>query len=167
MKWITILLIPMVIFSLLLNCLILWQLQNARLALREALERAIQGVSDLGQERIEYELPIEQEIPLQADILLTQPLEVPISTTLPFSSIVETSVNLTLQGVQVPLQARIPVNVQVPLKTQVPLDVGAFPISTTVAFRTQLPIVMEISESPLADYLSRLKQELILLRAGL
>ena len=167
MKWITILLVPMVIFSLLLNCLILWQLQNARLALQEALEGAIQGVSDLARERIEYELAIEEEIPVQANILLERPLAVPISTTIPLSTTLETSVKLTLQGVQVPLQVAIPLNLQVPLKTQVPVDVGAFPLSTTVAFQTQLPIVIEISETPLADYLSRLQRELILLRAGL
>jgi len=167
MKWITILLIPLVILSLLLNWLILWQWQNARLALQEALDAAIEGVSDLRQERIELELAIDQEIPLQADILLSQPLEVPISTTIPISTTFDTAVNLTLQGVVVPVEVAIPVNLQVPLKTQVPVDAGLFPISTTVALHTRLPIVIEIGDTPLADYLLRLQQELILLRAGL
>jgi len=167
MKWITILLVPLVILSLLLNCLILWQLQNARLALQEALEGAIEGVSDLRQERIEYELAIDQEIPLQADIVLSQPLEVPINTTLRISTTFETSVTLTLQGLEMPIEVAVPVNLEVPLRTQVPVDVGQFPISTTMTLHTQLPIVVEISETPLADYLSRLQQQLTLLREGL
>jgi len=167
MKWITVLLIPLVILSLLLNWLILWQWQNARLALQEALDAAIEGESDLRQERIELELAIDQEIPLQADILLSQPLEVPISTTIPISTTFDTAVNLTLQGVVVPVEVAIPVNLQVPLRTQVPVDVGQFPISTTVALHTRLPIVIEIGDTPLANYLLRLQQELILLRAGL
>jgi len=167
MKWITILLIPLVILSLLLHWLILWQWQNARLALQEALDAAIKGVSDLRQERIEYELAIDQEVPLQADILLSQPLEVPISTTIPIRTTFDTTVNLTLQGLEVPVEVAIPVDLQVPLKVQVPVDVGQFPVSTTVPLHTRLPIMIEISETPLADYLLRLQQELILLRAGL
>lgn len=167
MKWIAILLIPLVVLSLLFNWLILWQWQNVRLALQEALEEAIQGVSDLRQERIEYELVIDQDVPLQAGILLSQPLEVPISTTIPISTTLDTTVYLTLQGLEVPVEVAIPVDLQVPLKTQVPVDIGQFPISTTVPFHTRLPIVIEISETPLAEYLLRLQQELILLRAGL
>jgi len=167
MKWITMLLVPAVILSLLLNWLILWQLQNARLALGDALAAAAEGLSDLAQERIEYEFTIEQEIPVATSVLLTQPLQVPVSTTLPLSTTLEASANLTLQGMQVPLQVAIPVDLRVPLETQVLVDVGALPISTTVAFRTQVPVVIEISETPLADYLSRLQQQLILLRAGL
>lgn len=167
MKWITILLVPLVILSLLLNWLILWQWQNVRLALQEALEGAIEGVSDLRQERIEYELAIDQEIPLQADILLSQPLQVPINTTIPLSTTLDTVVNLTLQGVEVPIEVAIPIDLQVPLKIQVPVGVGQFPISTTVALHTRLPIVIEIGDTQLADYLLRLQQELIVLRAGL
>lgn len=167
MKWISIILVPLVILSLLLNWVILSQLQNARLAVQEALEGAIEEVSDLRQERIEYDLAIDQEIPLQADILLSEPLEVPINTTIPISTAFETSTNLTFQGLEMPIEIAVPVNLQVPLKTQVPVDVGQFPISTSVALHTQVPIVIKISETPLADYLSRLQQELMLLRAGL
>jgi len=167
MKWLTFLLIPLVILSLLLNWLILQQGQNARLALQGALDEAIRGLAELQEERFEYTLAIDQEVPLQADVLLSHPLEVPISTTIPITTTLETEVALRWQEVEVPIELAIPVDLRVPLETRVPVELGHIPISTTVAIRTQLPIVIEIGQTPLAEYLSRLQQELVSLRSGL
>ncbi|MGC9398720.1 MAG: hypothetical protein ACP5HM_06250 [Anaerolineae bacterium] len=130
--------------SLLLNVLSLLYLTRMRQRARLVLETAQTTVRTLQEEPIRTDVEVDQKIPIQEVINLDETFSVPLDTTYPLSTVVQTSVQIPLlgrQAIAVPVEAQIPIQMDltVPVQTQIP-------ISFTYHLQTTLPV--EITLSP-------------------
>ncbi len=160
----------LVLVSLVLNGILLWQwwtfrqqtqqtIQQLRPLLQTSLAQASADLESFAQSTIEFELPVQQEFPVQVEIPFRESLEVPIQTTVPISQEIRTTITVTpLPGVNIPTEVTVPVNLDIPIDLTIPVAIDrTIPISTSVPLDIRVPIAIKVSETGLAVYLERLR----------
>lgn len=171
----------LVLLSLSLNGLLLWQwwsfqqqarslLNQVEPVLQESLTQAISDLDSLEQTTIQFDIQVEQEFPVEVEIPFNQTLTVPIQTTIPISDEIQTTIMLDpfQAGLSIPTDVTVPVNLEVPINLTIPVTVDrTIPISTTVPLAANVPIAIEVNQTELAPYLARLRTGLESLRQAL
>jgi hypothetical protein len=161
--------------SLGLNGFLLWKLysfeQQARATARnvapvfqESLAQAITDLEALQASTIEFDVQVNEEFPVQAEIPIKETLEVPIQLEIPISQEIKTTVLLDpLQtGLSVPVDVTVPVDMKVPIDVSIPVSIDrTIPVSTTVPLDLDVPISIAIGDTELADYIERLRSSLV------
>ncbi len=180
-KVIIFILFILVLLSLALNGLLLWQWwsfqQQVKAAIRdfepivgEALSQAITDLETFENSTIEFNVQVQQEFPVQVEIPFQETLDVPIQTTIPISQEIQTTILIDpLQtGLSIPTDVTVPVDLEVPINLTIPVSVDrTVPISTTVPIDFNVPLSIKISETELAPYIGRLRTGLISLNQTL
>lgn len=170
-----ILLFVLVLLSLSLNGLLLWQwwrfqqrveqtIENSKPIVQEALTQAISDLETFEQSTITADIHVQQEFPVQVEIPFRETIDVPIQTTIPISQEIKTTVFIDpLQtGLSIPTDVTVPVNLEVPIDLTVPVSIDrTIPISTTLPIDLNVPVAIKLSETELAPYLERLRTGLI------
>lgn len=165
------LLFVLVLVSLTLNGLLLWQwwtfqqravqaMQKFNPVITEGLSQAIADMQAFEQSTVEFDIQVSQNIPINTEIPFNETLDVPINTTIPIDQQIATTVMIDpLQtGLEVPVDINVPVNIEVPVNMNIPITVDrTIPISTNVPLNMTVPISVKISETELAPYLERLR----------
>jgi EmrB/QacA subfamily drug resistance transporter len=119
----------------------------------EGVEQAITGLREFGDSTIEFDLAVDEVIPVQTDIVIDRVVEVPIKTSIPINETFDTTIE-----VDTPLGFTVPLDVTVPVDIEVPVDlVVEIPINETVAIdeefpvKLDVPISIEVRETELAN----------------
>lgn len=149
------------ITSLVLNLILLFSLNLVRLKAVESLTRVELMMDQLANEVIIYEVPIDQAVPIKADIPFNQTVETPINTVIPIDQVV------TLP-LQTPAGEMV---IDVPLQTDFPLDL-VLPVSlneiirvdTVVDLEASIPVEIDIARTPLTTYLDLMRRDVSRLR---
>ena len=170
----------LVLLSLGLNGVLIWQwwtfqqrtkqtVQTLQPIVQASLSQAITDLEAFEQSTLEFDLEVQQEFPVQAEIPFQQTLEVPIQTTIPISQEIQTTIMVSpLPGLQIPTDVSVPVNLEIPIDLLIPISVDrTIPISTTVPLDINVPIVIEVGQTGLAPYLERLRHGLTSLNQAL
>ncbi|MDY7042085.1 MAG: hypothetical protein SVX38_14605 [Chloroflexota bacterium] len=171
MRKLDIVLIVLVVVSLVLNGVLLaggWRLLNRGLELRRValgmLDQAADSLDALGNERIDYPVHIQQDIPVDAEVPFEQTMMVPLSTTVPisFTAVVPVDLMLTTVEMEVPIDISVPVNLEVPVAVSETIHVSA-----TVPLDLEVPVTIDVAETPLQEYLEQFRKTLERLRDAL
>ncbi|MBC7251209.1 MAG: hypothetical protein H5T62_13090 [Anaerolineae bacterium] len=171
MRKLDIVLIVLVVTTLILNGvllagsgLLLQRVLKLRRAALSMLDQTTEGLAVLGNERVEYPVHIQQEVPVVADVPFNQTMEVPLHTTVPISFTAVVPVDLMLTTVEM----EIPIDLDVPLDLEVPVTISqTVHISTTVPLDMDVPVTIDLAQTPLYGYLERFRKGLERLRDAL
>lgn len=180
-KIMIIVLFILVLLSLGLNGVLLWQwwsfqrevnqiIQKVQPALHEAISQAVDDLETFEQTPLEFDVKIDQEFPVETEILVNDSLEVPIQTTVPIQQDIETTVMLDpfQSGLEIPTDITVPVDIEIPLDLNVPVVINeTVPISTVIPVNLTVPLSIDVKETELGSYLQRLRQGLISLDQAL
>lgn len=176
-KVLLILLVALVFLSLGLNGLLLWQwrsfqqeVDGLRQTSRETLSQAITDLDAFQRSTIQFDIQVNESIPVQTEIPFREALEVPIHTTIPIREEVDTTVtvNIPQLGLGVPVDVTVPLNLEVPVNLRVPVSIDrTVPISTTVPVHLNVPVFIEVGETEMAGYVERLRAGLVSLDQAL
>lgn len=133
--------------SLILNLVVINALLNAQKQVGQAARAAAVGVSKLRAGAIDYNVHIDQQIPVNLNVTYSETVSVPISATVPINAQISTVLQLPLIGAY-PLS--LPVNTTVPisLTQKIPINL-AIPVNTTVPIVMDVPIHIEFAETAL------------------
>ena len=154
----------LVIISLILNLVLLYALNLARLTAIEALGRAEAMVDSLTNKVIVYDLVVNQAVPIKTNVPVNRTVEIPINTVIPIDQVLRVPL-------QTPAGERIldvPVKTDFPISLVVPVDFNeTIPIDTVVQLNATIPIEIDVAQTPLAGYLQQIKMDLARLRSRL
>ncbi|MDH3261474.1 MAG: hypothetical protein OEM84_10955 [Acidimicrobiia bacterium] len=140
------------------------QKQLAQLAPRvgEGLNEAVAGLESFRSSTIAFDVSIDENIPIEAEILLDRTLTVPIQAIFPVDEIVETTI--TIAG---PFDTKIPLDVSVPVQLDIPVDLDIpfsireiIPIAAEVPIQLTVPIAIDVAGTELATLADALGQGL-------
>jgi hypothetical protein len=148
--------------SLLVHALTLSQLFRVRNTLRGQLEQLAASVEAAKLQQVRYDLPIDQQVPIDLDVPISRSLTIPIRTEVR----IQQQINLPIDtGVAGQIEIPIPIDATVPVSTTVPIDFDqTVNISTTVPLRLNVPIQVDLGAPQLSSYLDRLHDALLRLR---
>jgi hypothetical protein len=117
------------------------------------LDEAVAGLAAFRSSTLEFDVSIDESIPIESEILLDRTLSVPIQATFPIDQVVETTITITGPfGTKIPLDVSVPVQLDIPLDIDIPLSVNeVIPISTEVPVRLSVPIAIDVAGTELAS----------------
>lgn len=131
-----------------------------------SLDEAIGGLASFKTATLEFDVPIDQEVPISTVFALQRVIDVPIQTELPINESFDTTI--TIQGpfgIDIPLDVTVPVNVVVPVDLVVPIAVDeTIPIETSIDVDLTVPISFPVAGTELAQLAESLETGLISLR---
>lgn len=131
------------------------QEQLGRLApgVGRGLTEAVGGLQAFRSSTLEFEVSINETIPIETEILLDRTLTIPIQASFPIDQVVETII--TIAGpfdTKIPLDVSVPVQLDIPVDLEIPFSINeTIPISTSVPVRLTVPIAIEVAETELAS----------------
>lgn len=176
-----IILFVLVLLSLGLNGFLLWRLrsfeQQAQTVARkygpiikESLNQTISDLETFQNSTVEFEVQVNEDIPIKAGIPFNETFEIPIQVTVPISQEVSTTilVDPLQSGFEIPVDVTVPINIEVPIDVTVPVALDrTVPIETTVPLDLSVPVSIAMSDTDLAVYVERLRTGLISLNTFL
>ena len=147
--------------SLLIHALTLSRLLSVRATLRDEVGRLAEAVQSAKQQQLTYDLPIDQQVPINVDVPIKRELTVPIKTSVQIKQNITLPVDTGLGVVNIP----VPIDATVPVSTSVPIAFDqTVNISTTVPIRLNLPVRIAMGSGQVGGYLDRLYAALLELR---
>lgn len=150
--------------SLALNIWLIVTLLGVRRQAGEGAAAAARALGDLRQSSIDYQVRVEQSLPVVLSVPISQTVSVPISTTLP----INTQATIPLRTpigtfpITIPIQTIVPVDLQpkVPIRLTVP-------VSTTIPVVLDVPIHVAIADTELGESLGQAQAALEALASDL
>ena len=143
-----------VLLSLTLNIYLLFLLSNAQKDLVDAIVVARNSLTIMNQQSVEISVKVDQEIPINTLIPISQTITVPIDLDYPLSTVVNTSFNIPVLGRQ---EISIPIETVVPLHTYLNIPFNeTVHISITYPLHLDFPVTVDIPD----DLLTVLDQSL-------
>lgn len=160
----TLILWGIVIQLWILNLVVLFFLNQARLTAIENLNKAETMLDKLANEVVSYDIQVNRPIPLKADIPFKQKLDIPINTVIPIDREIQVPFNTPAGDViiDVPLKTDFPIDMVVPVDFNQTVNVD-----TVVQLDTTVPVEIAVAKTPLLGYLEQIKQDLVRLRSRL
>jgi hypothetical protein len=153
--------VALLAISLLIHALTVARLLSVRSTLRAEVERLADTVQATKQQRVRYDLPIDQQLPINIDVPIKRSLNVPINTEVQIKQDVTLPVDTGFGVVNIP----IPIDAKIPINTTVPISFDqTINISTTVPIKLDVPIQVDMGSNQIVGYLDRLYAALIELR---
>jgi hypothetical protein len=121
------------------------QVTDARLQMAQGLIEAANGVATLELGTVDYTIEVNEELPLDIAVPISDTLTVPISHTINVNS--AAVVNLPLIGRQsIPFSVRVPVDLEV----SIPIS-RTYTVSDTIPIDFDVPISISLDETPLGS----------------
>jgi hypothetical protein len=150
--------------SLLIHALTLSRLLSVRATLRDEVGRLAEAVQSAKQQQLRYDLPIDQQVPINIDVPIKRELTVPINTSVQIKQDIVLPIDTGLGVFDIP----VPIDASVPISTSVPIAFDqTVNISTTVPIQLNLPVRIDLGSGQLGGYLDRLYAALLELRERL
>lgn len=151
----------LVILSLALNGYLLITLLSVRRAALEAVNTARNSLAVMGSEPFVTQVSVDQEIPFDTTVPISQTLVVPLDIQYPLSTVVNTFVSVPVlgrQNIAIPIETIIPIEytLEVPIQVEIP-------ISLTYHLQTEVPVEVAIPpeiRAPLDDVLRQIEDGL-------
>ncbi len=151
----------LVIILLILNLLLLYALNLARLTAVETLGEVEATLDSLANEVIVYNVELNQAVPIRADVPFNQTMEIPLNTVVPIDQVLTVPFQMGGSEVEldVPLKADFPIDMVVPVEFNEVVNVD-----TTIQLNTTVPVEIDIAQTPLVGYLKQARLDIAQLR---
>src|SRR3954462_11103711 len=104
--------------SLLIHALTLSRLLSVRATLRDEVGRLATAVQSAKQQQLRYDLPIDQQVPINVDVPIKRDLTVPINLKVPIKQQITVPIDTGLGVVNIPVS----LDTSVPISTSVPIE---------------------------------------------
>lgn len=117
------------------------------------LDEAITGLESFGSSTVEFNVPIDENVSFETDVVIDREIEVPIKTTLPINESFKTTIKVAGPfGIDIPLDVTVPINIDVPIDLTVTVPIHeTIPIDATVPVKLEVPINVDVSQTQLAE----------------
>ena len=153
------------LLSLALSAFLIYSLFGVRQTAVEGLDAAIEALDSFGGQGFHYEYPINQQIPVSADIPIKQELDFPVEGTFPINTTVEVPIDAGILGT---FSVEIPINTSIDMKTSVPIRVDeSFHIETTIPVSMTIPIDIQPDDPGMLKLLKGIREWLEQLRESI
>jgi hypothetical protein len=153
--------IVLLAISLLIHALTLSRLLSVRATLRDQVDQLAGAVQSAKQQQLRYDLPIDQQVPINIDVPIQRDMTVPINTSVRIKQELNVPIDTGLGVVNIP----VPIDTTVPISTSVPIAFEqTVNISTTVPIQLNLPMQIDLGSGQVGSYLDRLYAALLDLR---
>ena len=128
------------------------QLADLAPTVSAGLDEAIVGLEAFAGSTIDFNVDINETIPIDTTIDLNRTLSVPINETIPLEETINTTVTVAGPfGIDIPLDISIPVAVDVPIVLDVDLPVDEqIPITTEIPVVLSVPLSVDVAGTELA-----------------
>jgi MFS family permease len=117
------------------------------------LDEAIVGLETFGTSTLTFNVPIDQDVQFDTEVVISRTIEVPIKTTLPIEDSFQTTIEIDGPfGIDIPLDVTVPVDIDVPidLNLSIPVD-ETIPVNASVPVKLDIPIRVAVSDTELAE----------------
>ncbi len=130
------------------------------------LDEAVAGLTEFEASTIMFNVPINETIPINAEVVLDRVIQVPISTVLPINETIDTTIVIQGPfGIDIPLDITVPILLDLPVDLNVAIPINeTVPIDTAIPVNLTVPIEVPVQGTELATLASSLRQGLISLR---
>lgn len=117
------------------------------------LDEAITGLESFGNSTVEFNVPIDENVQFQTDVVIDRDIQVPIKTTLPINESFDTTIKVAGPfGIDIPLDVTVPVHIDVPIDLRVTVPIHeTIPIDANVPVKVDVPISVDVSQTQLAE----------------
>lgn len=128
------------------------QLADLAPTVSAGLDEAIVGLEAFAGSTIDFNVDINETIPIDTTIDLNRTLSVPINETIPLEETINTTVTVAGPfGIDIPLDISIPVAVDVPIVLDVDIPVDEqIPITTEIPVVLSVPLSVDVAGTELA-----------------
>ena len=132
----------LVLTSLALNGYFFFILANIRMGALDVVSTTRNNLATLSSEPIVIQVNVDQEIPFNTSVPISQTLVLPLDIDYPLSTVINTYVNVPVLGRQ---DIAIPIETIIPIRytLEVPIQVDV-PISLTYHLQTAVPVEVAI-----------------------
>jgi len=153
--------IVLLAISLLIHALTISRLLSVRATLRDEVGRLAEVVQGAKLQQLSYDLPIDQQLPINIDVPIKRDLTVPINIDVPIKQQITVPIDTGLGVVNIPvsLDTSVPISTSVPIAFEQTVN-----ISTTVPIQLNLPVRIDMGTAQVGGYLDRLYAALLELR---
>ncbi len=146
--WLVVLTI-LVLASLALNGYFYLIITGFRQGTRDMIANARVGLAAFGDEPVVVQVQVDQQIPLNTSVPISQTLVIPLDMNYPLSTVVNTFINIPVLGRQdiaIPIQTVIPIQytLEVPIQVEVPISL-TYHLQTTVPVEVVIPPDIRLS----------------------
>lgn len=116
------------------------------------IDEAVTGLRDFGESTIEFDVQIDEVIPIDTEVVINRTIEVPINTELPISQDIETTIEVDTPLGNIPLDISVPVDVVVPIDLVVDIPINeTVPIQDEFPVQLDVPISIDVGETELSN----------------
>lgn len=117
------------------------------------LTEAIAGLEQFGSSTLEFDVTIDERIPVTTEIVIDRELVVPIRTSIPIEETFDTTIRVaTPLGFSVPVDVTVPVDIEVPVDLEVTVPVNeTVPIEETFAVELAVPVSIDVGDTELGE----------------
>jgi len=151
--------------SLALNLIMLNQLLTLRRASGQAIADAIAVISQIESQTFTTHITVDDQIEINTSIPVNETIPINIKQTLPIDTVVTVPVQAGLLGtlnLTVPIKADVPIEIQQEVTINQP-----FEIKTTVPVHLEVPVTIRVADTELAATLADIKARLLALAGTL
>ena len=146
--WMVVLTI-LVFVSLALNAYFFLIITGFRQGALDMITKARVSLATLGQDPIVVQVNVDQEIPFNTTIPISETFILPLDINYPLSTVINTYVNLPILGRQdlaIPIETNIPIQYtfEVPIQVEVPISL-TYHLQTTVPVEVAIPPEIRLS----------------------
>ena len=117
------------------------------------IDEAIAGLESFSSSTLEFNVAIDEHLPISTEIVIDRTFNVPIKTAIPINESFETTIEVEGPfGLTVPVDVTVPVDIDVPVDLQLKLPVNeTIPVEANVPVQLDVPINVNIAETELAE----------------
>ena len=164
----------LVVISLALNMYLIYQWNQAQQqfvnvvtglkpVVAETFDNADKELAAFQESTLTFNVEIDQELPVNAEIPFNETIEIPVKMTIPFNERIQTTVNVDPfnSGFEIRIDLDIPIDMEFPIDQVIPITIErTIPISTTVPLQLAVPININIADTDLAPFIDELRKGL-------
>jgi MFS family permease len=117
------------------------------------IDEAIAGLESFSSSTLEFNVAIDEHLPINTEIVIDRTFNVPIKTSIPINESFETTIEVEGPfGLTVPVDVTVPVDIDVPVDLQLELPVNeTIPVEADVPVQLDVPIEVNVAETELAE----------------
>jgi hypothetical protein len=117
------------------------------------IDEAIAGLESFTSSTLEFDVAIDESLPINTEIVIERTFTVPIDTSIPINESFETTIEVQAPfGLTVPVDVTVPVDIDVPVDLEITLPVNeTIPVEANVPVKLDVPIRVDIAQTELAE----------------
>ncbi len=135
--------------------------RNIQPMVQQTFDSLDRGLADFQQSTLEFNVQVNQQVPLQTEVSFSDTIDIPLQMTIPISHEIKTTIMVDPfgAGFTVPMAVNVPINMEFPINQRLSIPINrTIPISTSVPLSLTLPINIPISDTSLAPTLDQIRQ---------